>query len=93
MSPILSSNGFPFHIPDWRGFSIKKACKYLGLLIGPGALELSWDKPLERYWKRVATIAACGLSSAFSIMAYNTYALLVLSYVSQFLWVPFKAIK
>ena len=81
------------HIPEWQGFCIKEAGKYLGLWIGPGASELSWDKSLEKHWKRVATIASCGLSTAFSIMAYNTYALSILSYVSQFLWVPFEAIK
>ena len=33
-------------------------------------------------------IASCGLSASWSILAYNSYAVSVLSFVSQFDWVP-----
>lgn len=81
------------HLQGWAGFQIKRTSKYLGVFVGPGALDQAWDAALDKYWKRVGSIAACGLSARFSVMAYNMYAVSVLSYLAQFSWLPARAIR
>ena len=78
------------HIIDWGEFHISDVGKYLGVILGPLAGELSWELAIVKYWERVCQVAACGLSPQLSILAYNTHDVSVLGYLSQFFWVPFQ---
>ena len=81
------------HLPLWSEFKIKAAHAYLGPSIGLHAAELAWNKPIEKYWKRVCLIANNWFSTYFSILAYNTYAVSCLEYLCQMYWIPPRLLK
>ena len=71
------------HIPDWCGFQILGRHPYLGPDLGPEAGQELWDKAISKHWERVLRIPGLGLSTYFSILAYNTYALSCLEYIQD----------
>ena len=81
------------NIPDWRSFQILGRHPYLGPDLGPEVGEELWDKAINNYWERVLRISGLGLSTNFSIMAYNTYALSCLGYLCQMFWVPKRLLQ
>eukprot|EP00959_Pyramimonas_sp_CCMP1952_P029458 618737-Pyramimonas_sp.AAC.1 len=52
--------------------------------MGPGALDVVWEKPIAKCRARGLLIRALGKSLVGSILAYNTYGFTVLSYIMQF---------
>ena len=59
------------HCPAWADIPIRDRGKYLGFIIGPGAGEESWTKPLDKCQQRVAYWSAKHLGLAMSIVVYN----------------------
>lgn len=57
--------------------------RYLGLAIGPGKLEHSWDAALPKYLQRAQSWGDHHLGLQFSAVVYNTYVVTVLSHIWQ----------
>lgn len=75
-------------LPGWSDFQVVSSSRYLGFWLGTDCSDDSWRWPAGKFSSRVAAIAGCGLSASWCALAYNTYALPVLLYVSQFAWPP-----
>ena len=58
------------------------AAKYLGFVLGPGARDLSWSKPLEKYVARSKLWGQAGLGLMLTMRAYATYIATVLLFVA-----------
>eukprot|EP00973_Karenia_brevis_P094540 12423019-Karenia_brevis.AAC.1 len=69
--------------PLWASISISNKGKYLGFVIGPGAGDDSWKKPLAKFESRVLQWAAKKLGLAMNVIAFNIYIAPVLEYVAQ----------
>ena len=62
--------------------------KYLGILIGPGAHDLSFDAPIIKYTRAVQSIRSENAPMIVSTRLYNQEAVSKLSYCIQVLQVP-----
>ncbi|CAK0811733.1 unnamed protein product [Prorocentrum cordatum] len=69
--------------PQWRDILISLRGKYLGYWVGPGAGNMSWDKPLEKFTKRVQSWAQRHLGLFLNSIVFNTFIISVLSFVMQ----------
>ena len=69
--------------PSWAGMTIAGKGVYLGFVIGPEAGHDSWTKPLAKYIKAAQFWGGLGLGMQYSVVAYTTYVLPILSYVAQ----------
>ena len=67
--------------------------KYLGLYVGPGKGEKSWDKPFQKFLKRLGEWDWPALGLQESIRIYNIYILPVITYVSQFERLPVHLLR
>ena len=76
------------HLPSWKGFQIKTSARYLGAVLGPGALDSSWDLPLAKYLDRGRQLHGLGLGLFQTIVLYNSNVVSVLSFVGQFVEPP-----
>ena len=70
-------------LPAWAAVEVARWGTYLGFATGPGKQDHSWDKPLLKYQQRIAQWNWSGLGLQYAAVAYNTYAVTTLSYVSQ----------
>ena len=70
---------------EWADFKIDNKGKYLGFLIGPGALVEQWKAPLFKFESRVKHWAEMHLGMAMNIVAFNVYIALVLEFTAQLL--------
>ena len=48
------------HLPSWSKFNIRDKAKYLGVFMGPGHVEESWDQALAKFWKEFALLLLVG---------------------------------
>lgn len=71
------------HCPAWGSMQVADRGKYLGFIVGPGAGEESWNKPLKKFEQRVLHWSAKHLGLALNIVVYNIYIITVLEYVAQ----------
>ena len=55
----------------------------MGYIVGPGADERTWLKPLVKYEKASAHWASLKLGLAMNIIAHNIYIVTLLEYVAQ----------
>ena len=62
--------------------------RYLGLAIGPGKHEHSWDAALPKYLQRACSWGNHHLGLQFSAAVYNTYVATVLSHIWQLETLP-----
>ena len=69
--------------PPWKDVVIDTCAKYLGFYIGPGAVDKSWGKPLQKYNQRVALWSSQHLGLCLNIVAYRTFIASVLTFVMQ----------
>ena len=69
--------------PRWANVAVDSKGKYLGFLIGPGAGDSCWVKPLHKFEKRVQHWASLHLGIPMNILAFNIYIVTVLEYVAQ----------
>ena len=89
----VSLDGFSLadtiHIVDAvKLIKVQKFGKYLGVMVGPEAMEHQWDGPKAKHCERLALIAGLGLAPIASMSTYNTYVKPVLGHVSQFAALP-----
>jgi len=73
------------HVPAWRDFKICDRGCYLGLVLGPGSANHSWDVPSEKWVFRSVSLATSKLSPALGLSEYNIRAFPTLSYPAQLL--------
>ena len=98
--PLWSCDlGKNFHIllkeelPVWRDFAISSKGKYLGVWLGPGAVDTSWNEPLKKYMAQCEYIASLKLGMASTALLYRIFALPVLSFILQIYQIPEEALK
>ncbi len=75
-------------VPQWSQLHIDSKGTYLGFVVGPGRGESSWEKPLAKYKKRVASWSRVGGGMQYATLAYNVFALSTLLYVGQLECIP-----
>ena len=73
------------HCPGWADVVIDNKAKYLGFLLGPGAREEAWNKPLAKFESRVNHWSNMQLGIAMNTVAFNIYIIPVLEFVAQLL--------
>ena len=71
-------------LPDTASFTFKTYGKLLGVMIGPGAVDVAWNQSLCKYDVRILQIRAYRLGLANSIKLHNIHAFSTLSHVMQF---------
>ena len=68
---------------EWSEVCIADCAKYLGFYTGPGKGEKSWDKPMLKFMQAAAQWCKQALGLQYTALAYNTFAISVLSFVCQ----------
>ena len=71
-------------VPDWSAVTLAFAAKYLGVFVGPGKKNMSWEAPIAKYLKRAAQWGKMGLGMHMTLRAYKIYVASVLMFVAQF---------
>ena len=74
---------FRSRFPDWAAISVETKGTYLGMVIGPGAGQSSWDKPLKKFLGVAKSWGKLGMGLTYSAAAYAIYALPTLTFVGQ----------
>ena len=69
--------------PGWGWLGIAKAAKYLGVYVGPGREQLSWQAPMAKYLERARLWSTMGLGVMLTMQAYQVYIASVLLFVGQ----------
>ena len=69
--------------PHWRNISIKTCGKYLGFVVGPGAVDSSWDNPSQKYLERARQWSSLKLGLFLNSQCYKIFVVSVLSYIMQ----------
>ena len=69
--------------PLWRNIHIDCKGKLLGIFVGPGAADCSWDKPLKQFIRRVEHWAALHMGLHWNILSFNTFIVTTLEFVAQ----------
>ena len=80
-------------LASWGDMKIASLGKYLGRYVGPGAIEKSWDKPMQVLENRVRLITNLGLGHFYDLLAFKVYGLSVLQFQAQFEPPPAKVVK
>ena len=70
--------------PRMAEAAIAAAAKYLGLMVGPGAMEVCWHDAAATLRKRTKRIKSLALSFNMSLNYYNCYAASTCSHVLQY---------
>ena len=84
---------FARHFPGWASMTVDDKGTYLGFVIGPGAGDASWGKPLQKYLKSARFWGKAGVGLQYSALAYTTYVLPILSFVGQLCAPPKSALE
>ena len=61
---------------------VKRSCKYLGFMMGPGKGDSSWNGPFKKYLSRFGMWQDMPLGLHWDIRVYNTFAITVMGYVA-----------
>lgn len=94
---FINSDGDPFGratryvaslAPLWNTARVRRHANYLGVLVGPTAVEHMWKAPLDKWQRRAHQLAACGVAQDATLREYRGRALSCLSYLSQFIGPP-----
>ena len=75
-------------MPAWAHMPVTDYGKYLGFMVGPGKGDKSWEEPSRKYLQRCRSWAGQGVGMHYHTVAYNTFAVSMLSYVGQLEQVP-----
>jgi len=75
-------------IPDWKDMQIVNRGKYLGVFLGVGGCEKTFEVCEEKYLSRCFDLSQSVASGLPTIVRYNERAVPVFSYVSQVLIHP-----
>ena len=81
--------------PSWASMVFASWGRYLGVAIGPGKQEHSWDVAVPKYLQRAQSWREHHLGLQFSAVVYKTYVVTVLSHLWQLedLPSPFKDLE
>ena len=80
-------------VPSWANMQIASYAKYLGFFIGPGARDLSWNAPAQKYEERCREVRARGLGLVASAHFYNQLCITVLSFIGQLSYAPRRVLS
>ena len=69
--------------PDWGGIAVSTHGKYLGFMIGPGAGQSSWTKPLDKFVARAGQWASLHLGLFYNMTIFRPFIASVLTFVMQ----------
>ena len=83
---------FVRHFPGWGAFSVDNKGTYLGFVIGPGAEDNSWTKPVQKFRKSAKMWGRTGVGMQYSTLAYTMYVLPTLCFVGQLCEPPHEAL-
>ena len=75
-------------VPTWANFAVSDSAKYLGIWMGPGARNRTWDEPMEKYMQRCRNLRGLALGLQATAFQYNMFCTTVLSFVGQVSAVP-----
>ena len=75
-------------MPYWKSCVLSSHGKYLGFSLGPGAGDLSWEGPRQKYIQRFEYIKHLHLGLPASIPMYNSLAVSILGFLAQLLDPP-----
>ena len=71
------------YIPHWRNFLIRSFGKYLGFLIGPGAINQEWDCILSKILDAATLIKSLGLPKLQGLFLYQMLGASQVQFVAQ----------
>lgn len=74
--------------PEWGDVAVKSAGKYLGFMIGPGAGESSWIKPLDKFTARSKLWGGLHLGLFYNIKVFKPFISSVLTFIMQLEPIP-----
>ena len=77
--------------PRWKDIGIDNKGKLLGIVIGPGADDHAWTKPLRKFENRVQHWSTLRLGLHWNVRAFNVFIVPTLEFVAQ-LCVPPEAV-
>lgn len=69
-------------VPNWAAFKVSDHATYLGYVLGPGAGQHPWTKPVAKWAERAAEIARASPPVRIARQQYVVKALPVLDYVA-----------
>ena len=69
--------------PLWGVMPVRHTATYLGCAVGPGKMDMTWDRAICRFKERVSDWQWSSLGLNFSILAYNIYVLPTLAFTAQ----------
>ena len=72
-------------IPLWLDFQVADKAKYLGVWLGPGAVDICWREAEAKFNERVAVIANLGLGHFRTALAFKIFAASTFGYLMQLL--------
>ena len=67
----------------WQEMLIQRSGKYLGYILGPGAGNSSWEKPLVKYVERAKLWSSLRLGLHYNMLVYKVFIATVLAFVMQ----------
>ena len=79
--------------PFWSRIAVQGYGKYLGFMIGPLAINKTWEAPLRKYAAAARDWGKQRLGLYYSWMAYAIYVLPILSFVAQLSAPPAEAFE
>ena len=65
------------------GIEIASFAKYLGVYVGPGRAQMSWQAPLSKYLERARIWGNMGVGALLTCQAYQVFIGSVLMFVGQ----------
>ncbi len=70
-------------LPNWSAVEVASASRYLGYMVGPGKGTKSWDKAIAKFTARACLWGSQSLGLQYAAKTYNTFAMSVLTFLSQ----------
>jgi hypothetical protein len=93
ITPARLQQWLATNAPHVKGCTISRHAKYLGIMLGPAAAELSWIAPAEKLIERARQVRSMKQGFFKAILNYRIYALPVLAHVGQFENAPAPTLK
>ena len=68
---------------SWTKLALADQGKYLGSFIGPGGIERSWRKQVEKFRRAIDHWSSLRLGFFMNTISWNIYCITLLEYVAQ----------
>eukprot|EP00973_Karenia_brevis_P043305 6002244-Karenia_brevis.AAC.1 len=72
---------------------IERTSKYLGVMLGVNAAELSWQRAVRSYISAVVDVRRAGVSLVPTVGLYNVFAFSKLTFIASFFGPPKSVLK